>query len=231
MGGHVDEADMDQADVDPVLIARGQERPRRTRGRPYGGRAGGVSRAGRPTVRGSAAGRAPSATGRAGGAAVHAGGAAVCGRGAAVRGRGTHGRGGQAFYGDGVGSGGGGGDDGGDDGGDGGGGCGEGGRIPILEPFLNEDMAGPKGEALNVDPTSLDHLLLYFTEEMFDLTVAETNRYAEQYLDNAELTPGQRANTWRPVSKEEIKVFFGLHMLSGQIDNIANFENIQYFFI
>ena len=84
---------------------------------------------------------------------------------------------------------------------------------------------------MNVDPTSLDHLLLFFTEEMFDLTVAETNRYAEQYLANTELTPGQRANKWRPVTKEEMKVFFGLHMLSGQIDNIANFENIQYIFI
>ena len=85
----------------------------------------------------------------------------------------------------------------------------------VIQPFVNAATCGPRGAALVVGPTVLEHYLLLFSEEMFDITVQETNRYARQYLASHQLTPRARAKSWRPVTKPEMKVLFGLHFLTG----------------
>ncbi|GFU97755.1 piggyBac transposable element-derived protein 4 [Trichonephila clavipes] len=45
----------------------------------------------------------------------------------------------------------------------------------------------------------------------------ETNRYAESFFENAELTPGSRALKWKNTNKEEMKRFIALLLLQGVV--------------
>ena len=62
------------------------------------------------------------------------------------------------------------------------------------------------------DTTALDIFSRYFTHEVWDLLVTETNRYAQANLSH---TPSARA--WTDVTTDEMKAFVGLLLLLGII--------------
>ena len=66
------------------------------------------------------------------------------------------------------------------------------------------------------NPTVLDFLNLYLTDELFQLMVDETNRYADQYFDDhPESADSTSLQEWEPVSLREMKTFIALVILMG----------------
>ena len=59
-----------------------------------------------------------------------------------------------------------------------------------------------------------------FDETFLENIVAETNRYASQYLAKnlGTLSPRARARSWKPVTRNELEIFLGLVLLTGLID-------------
>ena len=90
------------------------------------------------------------------------------------------------------------------------------GRIPVINPFISS--TGPQGEAQNAE-TIQETFELFFSEDLLDTIVRETNRYADQVLsgdDNSRgRSPGSSGTKWRPVDRAELKKFLGLSMLTG----------------
>ena len=79
-------------------------------------------------------------------------------------------------------------------------------------------MPGPKNAAAvlqSEDP--LDFLELVLTDELLEMIVEETNRYALQTIPTVKNTKEARVRNWYPVDLEELKTFFGLVFLSGVI--------------
>ncbi|GFW95244.1 piggyBac transposable element-derived protein 4 [Trichonephila clavipes] len=62
-----------------------------------------------------------------------------------------------------------------------------------------------------------EYFNLFLDDEMFSFIVEETNRYAESFFENAELTPGSRALKWKNTNKKEMKRFIALLLLQGVV--------------
>ena len=63
---------------------------------------------------------------------------------------------------------------------------------------------------------AINFFRLFFTTELVNLMVIETNRYAQQYFDaNPNLPPHSRSRLWVPVSHREMEKFIGLCLLMG----------------
>ncbi|GFW92422.1 piggyBac transposable element-derived protein 4 [Trichonephila clavipes] len=62
-----------------------------------------------------------------------------------------------------------------------------------------------------------EYFNLFLVDQMFSFIVEETNRYAESFFENAELTPGSRALKWKNTNKEEMKRFIALLLLQGVV--------------
>ncbi|GFV83483.1 probable RNA-directed DNA polymerase from transposon BS [Trichonephila clavipes] len=62
-----------------------------------------------------------------------------------------------------------------------------------------------------------EYFNLFLDDEMFSFIVEETNRYAESFFENAELTPGSRAVKWKNTNKEEMKRFIARLLLQGVV--------------
>ncbi|XP_065185884.1 piggyBac transposable element-derived protein 4-like [Sycon ciliatum] len=67
--------------------------------------------------------------------------------------------------------------------------------------------------------TPYDFVKLFFTPELWDLLVVETNRYATQYLAtrSQDLPRHSRLRKWTPVTVPEMKMFMSLYLLMGII--------------
>ena len=67
------------------------------------------------------------------------------------------------------------------------------------------------------NPTPLDYFRLYFTDRVLDLIVTETNRYAEQYIqqEGDNLRRYSIIHQWVPTHKDEICALLGLLALMG----------------
>ncbi|GFW39586.1 piggyBac transposable element-derived protein 4 [Trichonephila clavipes] len=52
---------------------------------------------------------------------------------------------------------------------------------------------------------------------MFSFIVEDTNRYAESFFKDTELTPASRALKWKNANKEEMKRFIALFLLQGVV--------------
>ena len=90
-------------------------------------------------------------------------------------------------------------------------------RQPHLESFT-----GNSGPTSLADVTDMENCLEYFqliiTDEVLEIVVDETNRYANQFFQSAGALPSQsRANNWKPLTLPELKVFLGLTLLTGMI--------------
>lgn len=68
-----------------------------------------------------------------------------------------------------------------------------------------------------VDSSALDIFKLFFTSEIIDLIVVETNRNAEQFLLKNRLTKSSRFAKWVPTNENEIQQFFGLIIWMGLV--------------
>jgi hypothetical protein len=65
----------------------------------------------------------------------------------------------------------------------------------------------------------LDYFKLYLTPNIVNLIVTETNRYADQYIqENMDtLRPHSTARKWQPTNSDEIMTFLGLLLLMGVV--------------
>ena len=85
------------------------------------------------------------------------------------------------------------------------------------------EFSGEPGIRFNLqDDAKADHYFLtVFRGQTVDLIVEETNRYASQSLSN---NPPHLA-TWKNVSKEELKAYFGICVIMGinQLPRIADY--------
>ena len=88
-------------------------------------------------------------------------------------------------------------------------------KIPdaYSHPWLIEfsEVAGPVN--LPESMSQVDYFFLFFTDEVIDLLVNETNRYAEQVRKN---TPtAHRVCMWHDIDRCEMKAFLSLLLLTG----------------
>jgi hypothetical protein len=73
---------------------------------------------------------------------------------------------------------------------------------------------GPQGPAKHVTDI-VDTFELFFSKELVNTIVRETNRYAEQFLRGRELAVRSTARAWKPVTEGDIYIVLGLFMLMG----------------
>ena len=57
----------------------------------------------------------------------------------------------------------------------------------------------------------------FITDEIIDLMVRETNRYAEQYLQAHEVSSRSKYREWKPTTDEEMLKFFGIIIEMGPL--------------
>ena len=92
-----------------------------------------------------------------------------------------------------------------------------------LSNFEVSEFSGEPGLRFDLqDDAKADHYFLkVFGEQTVDLIVKELNRYARQSLGN---NPPRLA-TWKNVSKDELKVYFGVCVIMGinQLPRIADY--------
>ena len=84
---------------------------------------------------------------------------------------------------------------------------------PPRFPFIGKP--GLKIDIDSIDP--LDYFRLFFDESVFMFIADETNKYAERYLSNKELTPSSRLLKWSTTNTKELMSFLGLLLLQGLV--------------
>ncbi|GFR99620.1 PiggyBac transposable element-derived protein 4 [Elysia marginata] len=79
------------------------------------------------------------------------------------------------------------------------------------------------------DTSPLDYLKLMVTDEMVASLVTETNRYAEQTLEDKKLSPKYRFRQWTPVTLNEMWAFLGLIIAMGLIliENLEEYWSLH----
>lgn len=80
------------------------------------------------------------------------------------------------------------------------------------EMKVHVDTADDETEAQPIDVFAL-----FLSDDIIDMIVQETNRYAEQKLTAARVTRRSRLVSWRPTNREEIKRFFGIIIYMGLV--------------
>lgn len=58
---------------------------------------------------------------------------------------------------------------------------------------------------------------LFVSDDIIDMIVQETNRYAQQEIDAATVTRRSRLVSWKPTNRQEIKIFFGIVIFMGLV--------------
>jgi hypothetical protein len=61
----------------------------------------------------------------------------------------------------------------------------------------------------------MDYLSLFFSDELLNNIVVETNRYARQTISEFQLSPRSIWSSWSDVSVPEMKAFLGLNINMG----------------
>ena len=79
---------------------------------------------------------------------------------------------------------------------------------------LVEEVASTSG---NYTIDAIDCYRHFITNEIIDLIVRETNRYAEQYLQTYEIRRRSKFRQWKPTTNEEILKFFGIIIEMGLV--------------
>jgi hypothetical protein len=89
--------------------------------------------------------------------------------------------------------------------------------VPSDLPFDNQP--GPNHSVVSEDP--VDFIDIFISDEVIDLLVLETNRYAEDSIqkqrDAGRQKRRSRSLKWKPVDAEEMRRFLGLMFLTGMI--------------
>ncbi|CAF1508640.1 unnamed protein product [Adineta ricciae] len=86
-----------------------------------------------------------------------------------------------------------------------------------IEPESDAEFVEDHGLIEDVTPISKDDTINpidcyrhFITDEIIDLMVRETNRYAEQYLQSHEISRRSMFHQWKPTTNEEMLKFFGI---------------------
>ncbi len=87
------------------------------------------------------------------------------------------------------------------------------------ENFTITATPGPKGAAAALQSEEpVDFVELFLTPELIQSIVEQTNLYAQQTISFVtQHTPHSHIKSWKPVTVHEMKVFLGLHFLTGII--------------
>ena len=82
-----------------------------------------------------------------------------------------------------------------------------------LSDFQVPPFTAPTGLTFNLPehPNALDYFVKFVDDNLWDLIVEETNRYARQTLSDSP----ERLARYVPVTREEIKAFIGIHLIMG----------------
>ena len=86
--------------------------------------------------------------------------------------------------------------------------------VPPDVPFVAQEKINA---TLPQNATAVDYLKLYFTDEMVDFMVLETNKYAEQFISSNPIKPHSRVNNWVSTDRDEMLAFLGLAILMGVV--------------
>jgi len=86
--------------------------------------------------------------------------------------------------------------------------------VPPDVPFTSQQTVNT---ALPPTASAVDYFKLYLTDDMVDLMVLETNRYADQYIAANVLKPHSAVQNWVPTNRDKMFAFIGLSMLMGVI--------------
>ena len=82
------------------------------------------------------------------------------------------------------------------------------GRSGLMKTIVHDNNSG-------VAP--IEVFLQFFDDSVIELMVIETNRYAQQYVQSHQLRRTSRMARWTDTTKEEMKTFLGLILLTGLI--------------
>lgn len=85
-----------------------------------------------------------------------------------------------------------------------------------------QDIAFTAVSGINIDfPIDTQPISIFsqfLTNEVIDLMVTETNRYAKQFLIQSQLKPNSRAHHWMQTNDIEMKKFLGLLLMMGLVN-------------
>ncbi|CAK9820102.1 PiggyBac transposable element-derived protein 4 [Anthophora quadrimaculata] len=90
----------------------------------------------------------------------------------------------------------------------------------IAEKSASEEEYSEEEELLIKETDCDDPVALYklfFTDEILEIIVEETNRYAVQCIVNAAYGSRQHQQAWNPVTKSELNIFFGILLIMGVV--------------
>lgn len=76
--------------------------------------------------------------------------------------------------------------------------------------FGFSEIPGIRCDSLSVDSLPVDFFKQFITDEVIELFVTETNRFAAQFLASASLTPHSRAHDWKSTDPTEMQKFLGM---------------------
>ena len=82
------------------------------------------------------------------------------------------------------------------------------------EHGLDEDVTSLT-EDNTIDP--IDCYRHFITDEIIDLMVRETNRYAEQYFQTHKITSRSKFRQWKPTTDQEMLKFLGIIIQMGLV--------------
>lgn len=78
---------------------------------------------------------------------------------------------------------------------------------------LESDSYDPEDNTIN----PIDCYQHFIMNEIIDLMIRETNRYAQQYLENHETSRRSIFHQWKPTTNEEMLKFFGIIIEVGSV--------------
>ena len=81
--------------------------------------------------------------------------------------------------------------------------------FPYKKSTFRREIKSPEPQVFNIEEP-LQFFKLYFTEELVDEIVSETNSYAKNKLRNKTLSKDSIWHTWRDTNKEEFWAFIGV---------------------
>ena len=82
-------------------------------------------------------------------------------------------------------------------------------------PFTGEEKLAvlPETDASGIKPIDIYNLIL--TEDIVSMIVTETNRYAQQVIDDSQLTRRSRLHAWKDTNNAEIRKYIGIVIYMG----------------
>ena len=80
-------------------------------------------------------------------------------------------------------------------------------------PVLVKQFTSTTGPTVNIPESPLEVFELFFSDDLLDIIVEESNGYAAQVMGD------ECYREWRKITKEEVKAFFGFSILMG-IDHL-----------